>query len=311
MRVQRLKRLLLFGPYIVVLIPIVLCIVLFVLSARQSSEMDNIQEKVTTLSLNQNELIAKVNGINSSIEDLGGKVNSVSEALKAQEEILRSEEEAEEGGSTRTAWPRKVYLTFDDGPSPNTSAILDILKQYNVKGNFFVVGTQSKEMANMYRRILDEGHVLGMHSYSHKYSDIYSSVDAFTADLDKITKLLYDETGVSPKLYRFPAGSRNDVSRVNMDELIEVINSRGITYYDWNIASGDATNPILSADEIIENSLKDIDKYEEVMLLFHDLSNKTTTVEALPSIIEALLEKDIPIVPIDDTTMSIKHNNKQ
>lgn len=311
MRVQRLKRILLFGPYVVVLIPIILCIILFISSSRQSSRLETIEDDVTTLSHNQRELITEVNAVAASVDDLGEDVNSISEMLKEMEETRESNEEADAGVSVRTEWPLKVYLTFDDGPSPNTSKILDILDEYGVKGNFFVVGTQSKELKNMYRRILDEGHVLGMHSYSHKYSDIYSSVDAFTDDLDKITKLLYDETGVSPKLYRFPAGSRNDVSRVNMDELIEVLDSRGLTYYDWNIASGDATNPILSADKIIENSLKDINKYEEVMLLFHDLSNKTTTVEALPSIIEALLDKGIPIVPIDDTTLPIKHNNKQ
>lgn len=311
MRVQRLKRILLFGPYVMVLIPIILCIILFISSSRQSSGLEAVEAEVTTLSHNQRELITEVNAVASSVDSLEKEVGLISEMLTEMEETRESNEESGAGESTRTEWPLRVYLTFDDGPSPNTSQILDILDKYEVKGNFFVVGTQSKELKNMYRRILDEGHVLGMHSYSHKYSDIYSSVDAFTDDLDKITKLLYDETGVSPKLYRFPAGSRNDVSRVNMDELIEVLDSRGLIYYDWNIASGDATNPILSADKIIENSLKDIDKYEEVMLLFHDLSNKTTTVEALPSIIEALLDKGIPIVPIDDTTLPIKHNNKQ
>ena len=310
MRVQRLKRLLLFGPYIVVLVPLILCVVLFVLLGHQSSRIEKVEEDIQVISFNQKEIIGKVDEINSTLEEMGKRLDDVAAQTEQNTDAL-SVSFYDNTESVRTEWPKKVYLTFDDGPSPNTSKILDILKEYGVKGNFFVVGTQSKELRGMYRRILDEGHVLGMHSYSHKYSDIYSSVDAFTEDLDKITQLLYDETGVTPKLYRFPAGSKNDVSRTDMNELIRVLDARGITYYDWNVASGDATNPMLPTEQIIENSLSGIDRYEEVMILFHDLSNKTSTVEALPSIIEALLERGIPIAPIDDTTMSIKHNNKQ
>ena len=146
-----------------------------------------------------------------------------------------------------------------------------------------------------------------MHSYSHKYNEIYSSVDAFTKDLDRIEDMLYRETGTKPVYYRFPGGSSNSVSRIPMSEFIEVLDDRGITYYDWNVVAGDATNPMLPAEKIIENSLCDLNEYEEAMILFHDLSNKTSTVEALPSIIEAIQEKDIPIVPIDEDSILIQH----
>ena len=92
-----------------------------------------------------------------------------------------------------------------------------------------------------------------------------------------------------------------------MKEFIKVLDDRGITYFDWNVVAGDATNPMLPADKIIENSLCDLNEYEEAMILFHDLSNKTSTVEALPEIIKAIQKNDIPIVPIDDTTMTIHH----
>lgn len=308
MRVQRLKQLLLFGPYILVLISLLLCVILFVLLGRETAKVDELENEVKIMADSQSKVEGKVDKIDSSVTALDDKSGQIEALL---EKMASEKEEAGQTENVRQERPYKVYLTFDDGPSPNTEKILDILKEYNVKANFFVVGTESTQLRKMYRRILDEGHVLGMHSYSHKYSDIYSSTEAFTKDLDKITQLLYDETGVCPTLYRFPAGSVNDVSRVDMKELIPILEARGITYYDWNVASGDATNPMLPTDKIIENALSSIGEYDEAMILFHDLGNKTTTVEALPSIIEALLANDIPIALIDEDTMSIRHNNKQ
>ena len=92
-----------------------------------------------------------------------------------------------------------------------------------------------------------------------------------------------------------------------MKDFIKVLDERGIKYFDWNVVAGDATNPMLPADKIVENSLCDLNEYEEAMILFHDLSNKTSTVEALPRIIEAIQAAGIPIVPIDDTTITIQH----
>ena len=71
---------------------------------------------------------------------------------------------------------KKVYLTFDDGPSDHTDEILDILKKNKVRATFFVVGKETEHAKKMYRRIILEGHTLGMHSYSHNYDQIYASV---------------------------------------------------------------------------------------------------------------------------------------
>ena len=306
MRVRRLKQLLLFGPYVVFLISIILCISLFILVARENRRIDAMQQEIEHLSTNQDGLIEKVSSMGSSVDELSDAVGAISNELSLID-IGAIEGGTAAAGSQRTAWPMKVYLTFDDGPSANTGKILDILDEYGVKGNFFVVGTENENLRRMYKRIVDEGHVLCMHSYTHKYNEIYSSVDAFTEDLDKITALLEDVTGKEPAGYRFPGGSSNSVSKIPMKEFIKVLDERGITYYDWNIVSGDATNPMLPKEKIIENSLSDLCEFEEAMILFHDLSNKTSTVEALPEIIEAIQEKGIPIVPIDDETIVIHH----
>ena len=85
---------------------------------------------------------------------------------------------------------KKVYLTFDDGPSTETEKILDILKENQVKATFFVTGKEDAYSKKMYQRIVKEGHTLAMHSYSHLYDDIYSSADAFAKDVDSLVELL-------------------------------------------------------------------------------------------------------------------------
>ncbi len=306
MRVQRLKQMLLFGPLIGFIVAIFLCIVLLVLFTRENRRIDAIEEEIGHITVNQNSLIEKVSSVNASVDELGSAIGAISHELSLVD-LGALEQKRAENASRAETWPTRVYLTFDDGPSSNTEKILDILDEYDVKASFFVVGTSNPELRKMYKRIVDEGHVLCMHSYTHKYNEIYASVDAFTKDLDRISSLLYEETGIKPKYYRFPGGSSNSVSRIPMKEFIKVLDERGIEYFDWNVVAGDATNPMLPADQIVENSLCDLNEYEEAMILFHDLSNKTSTVEALPRIIEAIQAAGIPIVPIDNTTITIQH----
>ncbi|MCM1261584.1 MAG: polysaccharide deacetylase [Butyrivibrio sp.] len=203
---------------------------------------------------------------------------------------------------------RKVYLTFDDGPSGNTSRILDILAKYGVKATFFVVGKEDEKYKELYNRIVDEGHTLGMHSYSHKYDEIYQSVESYAQDLSRLQEFLYDTTGVWCRYCRFPGGSSNTVSTVDMNELIAYLDEQDITYFDWNIASGDASSSYISADAILNNCISQIPKFNECMILMHDASNKNTTVEALPRLIERIQAmEDTIIVPITEDTELIQH----
>lgn len=203
---------------------------------------------------------------------------------------------------------RKVYLTFDDGPSGNTERILDILAQYDVKATFFVVGKEEEKYQELYKRIVAEGHTLGMHSYSHKYDEIYQSVDSYAEDLSKLQEFLYETTGVWCRYCRFPGGSSNTVSRVDMYDLITYLDEQDITYFDWNIASGDASNSYISKEAIISNCMANLPKYQESIILMHDASNKNTTVEALPALIEQIQAMDnTVIVPITEDTEPIQH----
>ncbi len=200
-----------------------------------------------------------------------------------------------------------VYLTFDDGPSENTDAILDILDDYNVKATFFVVGEDPDVYGDAYRRIVEDGHTIGMHSYSHNYSKLYASEDSFISDFNQIHDLILETTGVDTKYYRFPGGSSNKVSNTSMSVYINYLNEQGIVYYDWNVASGDATSQAFTADELVDNVMNDVVKYKTSVVLLHDASNKDATVEALPHLIESLNEAGAMILPITDETTVIQH----
>ncbi len=203
----------------------------------------------------------------------------------------------------------RVYLTFDDGPSIYTDDILDILDEYGVKATFFVIGRENTASYARYLRIVEEGHTLGMHSYSHVYSDIYASPEAFAEDTQRIRSLLEDVTGQTPVFYRFPGGSSNDVSPTDVRVLADYLDSQGIIYFDWNVSSGDAGRVPLTSDQIVRNALAGIETRDTTVILFHDTAAKRATVYALPQIIEALQAMDnVEILPITYDTAVIQHN---
>ncbi len=198
----------------------------------------------------------------------------------------------------------KVYLTFDDGPSVYTGQILDILKEYGVKATFFVCGTgdTDESLRPEYKRIVEEGHTIGMHSYSHVYSRVYGDLDLFQYDLDKIRNLIYNETGVVPKYYRFPGGSGNTIASLPMEQYISVLYSQGMEYYDWNVYSGDSSGNRLSSADIVKNTLDGVDRRKTAVILLHDTGSRKNTVEALPGILEGLKARGSDIRAIDDET---------
>jgi len=214
----------------------------------------------------------------------------------------------EEPASVNETNTRKVYLTFDDGPSENTGAILDILQEYDVKATFFVTGQQALSHPERYREIAERGHTLGMHSYSHKYSEIYKTVDDFGEDLLLLQTFLEDTTGVTPSYYRFPGGSSNTVSKMPMSQLCDYLTDNGITYFDWNVSSKDAVSPMRPAQEIVRNCTQNLENFDNAVILLHDAANKTSTVEALPEIIEYILAmENTELLPISEETVAIHH----
>jgi peptidoglycan/xylan/chitin deacetylase (PgdA/CDA1 family) len=206
----------------------------------------------------------------------------------------------------------KVYLTFDDGPSIYTQDILDILDRYDVKATFFVVGKDTDSARESLKDIVERGHTLGMHSYSHKYSEVYASVDAFAEDFNRLRDYLKEVTGVESTVYRFPGGSSNTVSALDMEEYAEYLDSVEVRFFDWNISSGDGGSEKLTVEKLVKNSTADIESNKVSVILLHDSAEKKTTVEALPVIIENILAmEDTVILPITDATVPVQHIHRQ
>jgi peptidoglycan/xylan/chitin deacetylase (PgdA/CDA1 family) len=195
--------------------------------------------------------------------------------------------------STHSEKGKTAYLTFDDGPSTNTEPILAILKQYSVHATFFVNGDSTLNGQRLYRRMLDEGHVIGNHTYTHHYSSIYSSVHAFDKDTERLSKLLEKFTGIRPTLLRYPGGSNNNISRQYggnhiMQHIIAKMNQEGFTSTDWNVSSTDSALPMQSKIQIIRAVLNGSMSKNEVIILMHDDAKKMNTVRALPEVITGL-----------------------
>ena len=206
---------------------------------------------------------------------------------------------------------RKVYLTFDDGPSANTDDILDILAAYDVKATLFVVGKEGEWAEEKYKRIVEEGHTLAMHSYSHDYNKLYGSMEGFTEDIEKQQNYLYEITGVKSMYFRFPGGSSNKQAD-NIRDCIAYLDEQGISYYDWNCSAQDATKKPLPAETIVENCMTSMGNRKNVIILLHDGKSRDTTVEALPLLIESIQElENTEILPISDSTVPVQHIKRE
>ena len=236
----------------------------------------------------------------------GSGKSAISKNKQNRPVVMEPSDAASLTGTVPKDGKHHVYLTFDDGPSVQTGKVLDILKQYKVKATFFVVGREDAKSIALYQRIVDEGHTLAMHSYSHDYAKLYVSLDSFQEDLHRLQNLLFDKTGVWCKYYRFPGGSSNTASKVSMKDLEAYLDREGIAYFDWNVYGGDG----ISAEVIVKNVTANVDKYKESVILLHDAADKRATVSALPGIIEYLQsQKDTEILPITEKSCPLIHTS--
>ena len=247
----------------------------------------------------------------AAVSDNDHHSSSVADAK--QESDTRNEEFAV--NPARTSWnfqapdTKTVYLTFDDGPSENTQPVLDILDRYGIKATFFVTGLHP-DYFPMIATCYKAGHTIGMHTYSHDYSDVYASVDAYWTDLNKIAEVVRDQIGYVPCFIRFPGGSSNTVSANYtlgiMSELSQEVVSEGYQYFDWDASCGDGAEH--TADELVDATIADTSYgYRSIVFLMHDGTAKESTVEALPRIIEYFKSEGYEFAPIDRTTCVPHH----
>lgn len=303
-RIARIKKIIIAFIFTLIMIPIILCIVLFIKVSSLESKIDNLMSSTQSASIGEQKAGVSDVANNGKQEIVNGRVTDGS----LNNEILDSQELSTDSNAIIPIQnEKKVYLTFDDGPSDNTDKILDILEKYKVKATFFVIEKTDQASIERYKRILRDGHTLAMHSSSHVYAKIYKSMQDYMQDISGIQNFLLDVTGYKSTFYRFPGGSSNTVSNISINDCVSYLNDMAITYFDWNVSSGDALSGELPADCIVNNIITGVEQEDNAIVLMHDANNKTTTVEALPIILKQLTDMGVQVLPITDKTTPIHH----
>lgn len=198
---------------------------------------------------------------------------------------------------------KTAYLTFDDGPTTSvTPAILDILRKYEIKATFFMVGSLIEKNPGMAYRVYSEGHTLANHSYRHNYSYLYENADNFMSELDATHSLITDITGKSnyPKIFRFPGGSYNSGSHGEAKQTYkQLLEKNGYRYCDWNCLSGDAEYKSPDVATLLGRVKSSSNGKEDIVILMHDSATKKINIQALPQIIEYLLSEGYTFSTLD------------
>ena len=309
--VEAIKKFIITALLMMFVVPILFSIYLVV-------RVNNIDERIENLIMDMRKDYAFV-ATDSDAERLvksdldNDALDDIEKSDKYDNELLSNSFASEEGIANVPDTPaisngKKVYLTFDDGPNKYTDELLDILKEKNVKATFFVVYNPDENTWHDYKRIIDEGHTLGMHSYTHIYDEIYASKEAFMSDVSKLHTFLYEQTGIDCQYYRFPGGSSNTVSDVDIQVLISYLNNNGITYFDWNALSGDALTNSMTPEELLETILQYVRTNEgDSIVLMHDLSTNHATVDSIADLVDTLRAEGYELCPIDETTVPVQH----
>lgn len=189
---------------------------------------------------------------------------------------------------------KRVFLTFDDGPSKTvTIPILDLLKQEKIKATFFVLGSRVELYPDIVKREYEEGHYIANHGYSHMYSQIYSSVQSVLDEYNKTNDAVRKAIGVkeyNSHLFRFPGGVPGGRYAQLKKEAVAELDKNNIAHVDWNALTGDAEGKN-SVEELVSELQKTMGEKNSLVILMHDAGNKKTTYEALPTVISMLREK--------------------
>ena len=207
-----------------------------------------------------------------------------------------------------------IYLTFDDGPSSTvTEKILDVLAEYDVKATFFIINYKDdeKDLTEIVQREIDEGHTVGIHSYSHDYATVYASKTDFWNDYNLLADELYEDTGYDAYVLRFPGGSSNSISANYcegiMSDLVAEMFDEDMLFLDWNVDSTDADSDSQTKAEIVEAVTSELTPNRNNFVLMHDTNAKTTTVRALSEIIEYGLENGYVFKAVEEDTVPVHH----
>lgn len=189
---------------------------------------------------------------------------------------------------------KSAFLTFDDGPTNSvTPFILDYLKKENIKVTFFVLGDRVKANPNLIKREFEEGHYIANHGYTHKYSQIYQSIQNVLDEYNYTEKAIQEaleNPDYHSRVFRFPGGSIGGYYSNIKSQAKKFLNENSIASLDWNALTNDAAGAN-TKEELIENAVNTIGNQKSVVILMHDAADKILTYETLPEIVRYLREK--------------------
>lgn len=201
------------------------------------------------------------------------------------------------GTAANLQYPRVAYLTFDDGlDSRVTPLVLDILKANDIKATFFIMGQNVEKNKSLLKRMFDEGHSIGNHTYTHRKENIYRSAAGLKQEIDKTNAAIFNVIGITPKFFRPPYGG----PYIRKDMFKSVLSPYRIVL--WNVDSMDSKSTSIKSDEIIRNVVNQVKNKKSAIIIMHDSGTHMETAKALPAIIKYLKDNGFVILPIEETT---------
>ena len=146
-----------------------------------------------------------------------------------------------------------------------------------------------------------------MHTYSHNYAKIYESVDSYVDDFNQMNQIIYEQTGTYTKMFRFPGGSSNTISRFNkgiVSNVAKTMTDKGYIYFDWNIDSTDTQYK--DSEKIYKNVIRELEKHDKSVVLMHDI--KKANIESVRKIINYGLENGYTFLGLDESSPEVHHH---
>lgn len=263
-----------------------------------SNDYKKLKDELEVLNKSSEEFNEQYKQINDKITELNNLDSSTS-ILK--EEVFELAKQLETKITNKETKYKIAYLTFDDGPYYLTHKYLDVLKEKKVKATFFTIGlgkttcydNRSKNCQELYKKIVDGGHTIANHTYSHLiFNGLYSSTDTFISQVKKHEELIKNQTGVTTNILRFPGGS-NTAGRLK-NSIIAELRNMNYGWVDWSAQDGDGGE--LSSTTQAWNTFKNSINQDIEVVLFHDYSNITLAI--LPKAIDYLEENNYILLPL-------------
>jgi peptidoglycan-N-acetylglucosamine deacetylase len=181
-----------------------------------------------------------------------------------------------------------IAITFDDGPiAGNTEKVLDILKEHSVKSTFFCIGHRVKENPNVIKRMVDEGHVLGNHSYWHRKTFDLFPTNRVEEELMDTNLAIYQTAGVVPRFFRPPYGVTNPM-------IAKAVGRQKFTVIGWSVRSFDT---IIKDKKKLFNRVTRQLKAGDIVL-FHDYSESMLSI--LPDFLKHVNKLGLKVVRVDE-----------